>query len=56
MSLGAAHNGVDARDQLVLVERFSHVIVGAEAKPAHLILDAAEAGEDQYRRLHLRHP
>ena len=56
MSLGAAHNGVDARDQLVLVERFGHVIVGAEAKTAHLVLDAAEAGQDQYRGLHLRHP
>jgi hypothetical protein len=37
------------------VERFGHVIVGTEAKPAHLVLDAAETCQDQYRRLHLRH-
>ena len=36
MALGAAHDGVDARDQLVLVERLGHVVVGAEAEAATL--------------------
>src|SRR5207253_221436 len=56
MPFGAANDGVDARDQLVLVERLGHVVVGSEAEPAHLVLNAAEPGEDQYRGLHLRHP
>jgi hypothetical protein len=43
---GAANDGVDARDQLVLVERLGHVVVGTEAEPAHLVLDAAKAGKD----------
>ena len=30
MALGAAHHGVDAGNQLVLVERLGHVIVGAK--------------------------
>ncbi len=45
MTLGAAHDGVDARDQLVLVERLGHVVVGAEAEAANLILDAGKARE-----------
>ena len=53
VALGAAHDGVDARHQLVLVERLGHVVVGAEAETADLVLDAGEAGEDQDRRLHL---
>ena len=55
MALGAAHDGVDARHQLVLVERLGHVVVGAEAEASDLVLDAGKAGEDQNRRLHLRH-
>jgi hypothetical protein len=54
MTLGAAHDGVDARHQLVLVERLGHVVVGAKAETAHLVLDAAEPGEDQDGRLDLR--
>ena len=54
MALGAAHDGVDARHQLVLVERLGHVVVGAEAETPALVLDSGEAGEDQDRRLHLR--
>jgi hypothetical protein len=50
--LGAAHDRVDARDQLVLVERLGHVIVGAETQAFALVLDAGEAGEDQDGRLH----
>jgi hypothetical protein len=30
-----------------------NVVVGAEAETPDLVLDAAEAGEDQYGRLHL---
>ena len=44
---------MDARDQLVLVKRLGHVVVGAEAEAAYLVLDAGHAGEDQDRRLHL---
>jgi hypothetical protein len=36
VALGAAHDRVDARDQLVLVERLGHVVVGAEAEPRTL--------------------
>ena len=53
MALGAAHDRVDAGDQLVLVERLGHVVVGAEAETLHLVLDAGEAGQDQDRRLDL---
>jgi len=52
VTLGAAHDRVDARDQLVLVERLGHVVVGAEAETFDLVLDAGQAGEDQDRRLH----
>ena len=51
VALGAANDGVDAGDQLVLVERLGHVVVGAEAEAFDLVLDAGEAGEDQDRRL-----
>ena len=54
MSLGASHDGVDARHQLVPVERLGHVVVGAEAETFDLVLDTGEAGEDQDRRPHLR--
>ena len=46
---GAAHDGMDARHQLVLMERLGHVVVGAEAKPFDLVLDAGEPGQDQDR-------
>src|ERR1700720_441885 len=54
MSLGSSHDGVDARYQLVLVERLGHVVVGAEAGTFDFVLDTGEAGEDQDRRPHLR--
>ena len=47
MTLGAADDGVDARDQLVLVKGLGHVVVGAEAKPPDLVLDASKTREDQ---------
>ena len=53
VTLRAAHDGVDAGDQLVLVERLGHVVVGAEAEAAHLVVDAGKPGQDQDRRLHL---
>ena len=49
---GAAHDGVDARHQFVLVERLGHIVVGAEAETLDLVLDTRESGEDQGRRLH----
>ncbi len=54
VALGAAHDGVDAGDQLVLVEGLGHVVVGTEAETAHLVLDAGEAGQDEDGCLHLR--
>ena len=53
MALGAAHHGVDAGDQLILVEGFGHVVVGAEAQALHLVLDAGKAGEDEDGRVDL---
>ena len=44
---------MDTRHHLVLVERLGQIIIGAEAEPLHLVLDASEAGEDEDRRLHL---
>ncbi len=55
MAFGAAHDGVDSGDELVLVERFRHVVVGAKAQAANLILDLSQAGEDQDGRGHLGH-
>ena len=54
MALGTADDGVNAGDQLVLVERLGHVVVSAEAEAANLVLDASHAGEDEDRRLDLR--
>src|SRR4051795_2141687 len=56
MSLGAAHDRVDAGNQLVLVEGLGHVVVGADAETLDLVLDAGEAGEDQDWCLDLRDP
>src|SRR5262245_20946538 len=42
VALGAAHDGMDAGHQLVLVEGLGHVVVGAEAEAAHLVLDACK--------------
>ncbi len=47
MPLRSAYNGVDARHQLVLVERFGHIVVGAKAKTFDLVLDRGKTGEDQ---------
>src|SRR3569623_1117828 len=53
MAFRPAHDGVDTGDQLILVEGLGHVVVGTEAEPADLILDAGKAGEDQDGGLHL---
>ncbi len=54
VALGPAHDGVDPRDELVLVKRLGHVVVGAEAETPDLVLDAGKAGQDQNGCLHLR--
>ena len=53
VALGAAHDRLDAGDQLVLVEGLGHIIVGAEAQRLDLGFDNGVAGQDQDRRLHL---
>ncbi len=56
VALGAAHDRVDARDQLLAVERLGHVVVGAEAEALQLVLGVVGAGENQDRRLDLGEP
>jgi hypothetical protein len=53
VALGAADDGLDARDELVFVERLGHIIVGAEAQPADFIVDAGEAGKKENLRRNL---
>src|SRR5579864_3428161 len=55
VTLRAAHDGVDARNQLVLVEGFGHIVIGADAETLDLVLDAGEAGEDQNGCFDFRH-
>src|SRR5471030_3309502 len=43
MSLGAAHDRVNARNQLVLVERLRNVVVGTESKTLDLVLEAGKS-------------
>ncbi len=54
VALGTADDRVDARDQFLAVERLGHVIVGAEAEAADLVLGVVLAGEDQDRRVDAR--
>src|SRR6516225_10771537 len=56
VALGAAHDRVDARNELVLVERLCHVVIGTDAETPDLVLDAGEAGEDQNGCLDLGDP
>src|SRR5205085_9067741 len=42
MALGTAHDGMNPGDQLVLVERLGHIIVGAKTEPADLVFDAGK--------------
>jgi hypothetical protein len=55
MALEAPHDPVDARDQFVLVERLSHVVVGAKAEPPDLVLDG-KTRQYQDGRFHFRDP
>src|SRR3546814_6286400 len=50
MALGTAHDRVDAGDQLIAVEGFGDIVVGAEAQCADLGIHLADAGENQHRR------
>ena len=36
---------MDAGDQFVLVKRFRHIVIGAEAETVYLVLDGGKAGE-----------
>src|SRR5207237_6802877 len=47
VALRAADDGVDARDQLVAVERLGDIIVGAEAERADLGVHLGDAGENE---------
>ena len=47
MALGAADDGVDASNQLILMERLGHVVIGTETEAADLVIDANEARQDQ---------
>jgi hypothetical protein len=40
VTLGTAHDRMDAGNQFVLVERLGHVVIGADAEALDLILDA----------------
>src|SRR6185437_10686250 len=54
MALGAAHDRLDAGDQLTPVEGFRQEIVGAEAQTLDLVVEFGKAGEDEDRRAHAR--
>src|SRR5437879_13795925 len=43
---------MDARHQLVVVERLGHVVVSTETETAYLVLQADKPGEDQNGRTH----
>src|SRR3546814_4778394 len=45
---------LDACDQFAFLERLGQVVVGTEAKPLDLVVEFAEAGQDQDRRLDAR--
>jgi hypothetical protein len=51
MALGAADDGLDAGDQLALVERLGQIVVGAEAQALDLVVELDEARQDQDRRV-----
>src|SRR6266849_5885358 len=47
VAFGPAHDRVDARHQLILVEGLGQVVVRPEGEAFALVLDAAKAGQDQ---------
>jgi hypothetical protein len=56
VALRAANNGVDAGDQLVLMERLGHVVVGAAGEGLHLGVDLGGTGKDHDRGVDLADP
>ena len=50
MAFAAADDGLDARDQLALVEGLGQIIVGADAQSLDLVVQLRQAGQDQDRR------
>ncbi len=52
MAFRAAHDGLDAGNQLAPVEWFGQEVVGAEAEALDLVVELAEAREDQDRGTH----
>jgi hypothetical protein len=46
MDLGSMHEGMDARNQFIPVERLRHIVVGTEPEASDLILDAGEARQN----------
>ena len=50
-ALGAPNDGVDACDELALVERLGEIVVGPEAEALDLGIELGEARQDQDRRL-----
>src|SRR5690606_17752671 len=53
MALRTTNDGVDTRNQLILVERLGHVVVGTETKAPHLVFNTGHARENEDRGLHL---
>ena len=56
MSLRTAHDGVNAGDEFVLVERLRQIVVRAVTKPFDLVLDPRHPGQNEDRRLDLGDP
>src|SRR5688572_10201438 len=54
VSLGAAHDRLDARQQFAPVERLGQVVVRAEAETLGLVVKLGKARQDQDRRIDAR--
>ena len=54
MPFRAAHDRLDAGDQLAPVERFCQKIVGPEPETLQLVIEFGQTGKDQDRRTHPR--
>src|SRR6185437_2564632 len=52
VALGAAHDRLDARDELAPVERLGQEIVGAETQALDLVIELGQARQDEDRRPH----
>src|SRR5262245_11430288 len=51
MALGAAHDRLDAGDQLALVERLGQVVVGPEAEALDFVVEFGKSRKNQDRRV-----